>query len=165
MSEAREARLISYETIPHVGVGPVKLGMTREEVRRVMPGPYESFLKGLNPKHKTDAFHNCGFQVFYGGELPVVEYIELSRESGFRVVYRGVDVFTTPAEQLVAYISGDATFDSTDPELGYAYILPDLDITLWRPVLPESPENPTGREFSTIGVGVIGYYPTAEVDL
>ena len=153
-----QGRLTVYEAIPHVGVGPVKLGMTREEVHRVMPGPCESFLKGLNSEHETDAFHDSGFQVFYGGEGPVVEYIELSREAGFRVLYRGVDVFATPADQVVAHVSGDAAFDPTDPELGYAYIVPDLDLSLWRPVLPETPEDPEGREFSTIGVGVAGYY-------
>ena len=153
-----QGRLAVYEATPRVGVGPVKLGMTREEVRRVMPGPCDSFLKGLNPEHETDAFHDRGFQVFYGGEGPVVEYIELSRESGFRVLYRGLDVFATPADQVLAHVSGDAAIDPNDPELGYAYIFPDLDLSLWRPVLPESPEDPEGREFSTIGIGVAGYY-------
>jgi hypothetical protein len=153
-----QGRLTVYEAIPHVGVGPVKLGMTREEVHRVMPGPREYFLKGLNPEHETDAFHESGFQVFYGGEMPVVEYIELSRGAGFRVLYRGLDVFATPADQVLAHVSGDAAFDPDDPELGYAYIFPDLDLSLWRPVLPESPEDPEGREFSTIGIGAAGYY-------
>jgi hypothetical protein len=154
----RQGRLTVYEAIPHVGVGPVKLGMTRGEVHRVMPGPRESFLKGLNPEHETDAYHDSGFQVFYGGEGPVVEYIELSREAGFRVLYRGLDVFATPADQVLAHVPGDATFDPTAPELGYAYVFPDLDLSLWRPVVPESPEDSEGREFSTIGIGVAGYY-------
>jgi hypothetical protein len=153
-----QGRLTVYEAIPRVGVGPVKLGMTREEVRRVMPGPCDSFLKGLNPEHETDAFHDSGFQVFYGGEGPVAEYIELSREAGFRVLYRGLDVFATPADQVLSHVSGDAASDPNDPELGYAYIFPDLDLSLWRPVLPERPEDPEGREFSTIGIGVAGCY-------
>jgi hypothetical protein len=153
-----QGRLTVYEATPHLGVGPVKLGMTREEVHRVMPSPCESFLKGLNSEHRTDAFHDSGFQVFYGGGGPVVEYIELSGEAGFRVLYRGVDVFATLADQVVAHVSGDAAFDPTDAELGYAYIFPDLDLSLWRAVLPETPEDPEGREFSTIGIGVAGYY-------
>lgn len=150
--------MTSYEVIPHIGVGPVRLGMTREEVRRAMPGPCESFLKGLNARHETDAFHDGGFQVFYGGEGPVAEYIELSRDSGFRAVYRDVDVFETPADSLLAHISGDATSDPEDRESGYAYIFDNLDLSLWRPVLPGSPEDSAGREFSTIGIGVVGYY-------
>ena len=151
-------RLTVYEVVPHVGVGPVYLGMTRDEVRRVMPGPYEAFRKVPDAQHETDAFLSSGFQVFYGGELPVAEYIELSRESGFRAVYRGIDVFATPADEVVAHVCRDAAFDSADWELGYSYIFPDLDLGLWRPVLPESAADSEGREFSTIGVGVLGYY-------
>ena len=153
-----DERSTTYEVIPRVGIGPVSLGMTREEVRRVMPGPCESFRKGLNAQHETDAFHKNGFQVFYGGDLPVVEYIELFRESGFRVVYRGVDVFATPAADVVAHVSDDAPFDAAHWELGFSYIFPDLDLSLWRPVVPESPDGPEGREFSTVGIGVAGYY-------
>lgn len=153
-----QGNLTAYEVIPRVGAGPVKLGMTREEVRRVMPGPCQSFLKDPDAEHETDAFHDTGFQVFYRGEFPVVEYIELSRESGFRALYRGLDVFATSAGQALAHVSGDAAFDPDNPELGYSYTFPDLDLSLWRPVMPRSPEDPRGREFSTIGIGVAGYY-------
>ena len=150
--------MIVYEVMPHIGVGPVKLGMSREKVRGIMPSPCQAFLKGQNAEHETDAFHDCGFQVCYGGESPVAEFIELSRESGFRVIYRGVDIFATPADQVLAHVSNDAPYDPADPELGYSYIFPDLDLSLWRPVVPASPEDQEGREFLTIGVGAVGYY-------
>ena len=123
-----------------------------------MLGPCKPFRKGQHAQHETDAFHNSGFQVFYGGEVPVAEYIELSSKSGFDVVYRGVDVFATPADQVVAHVSRDAAFDPANRELGYSYMFPDLDLSLWRPDIPESPEDPVGREFRTIGIGVTGYY-------
>ena len=126
-----EDRHTVYEVVPHVGVGPVHLGMSREEVRRVMPGPCEPYRKVPDAQHETDAFFNSGFQVFYGGELPVAEYIELSRESGFRVVYRGIDVFAASADDVVAHVSRDAAFDDADWELGYSYVFPDLDLGLW----------------------------------
>lgn len=147
-----------YEAIPHGGIGPVKLGMTRTEVHRVMPGPREAFLKGPDAGHETDAFHDSGFQVFYAGNPPVVEFIELSRDSGFRALYGGLDVFATPADRVVAQVSADAPFDPAHFDLGYSYIFPDLDLSLWRPTLPESPEDAEGREFSTIGIGVAGYF-------
>jgi hypothetical protein len=147
-----------YEVLPHIGVGPVKLGMTREKVRGVMPGRCDAFLKVLNARHETDAFHDRGFQVFYSGEPPVVEYIELSRESCFRVTYRGVEIFEALVEDVLAHVSVDAPFDRTDPELGCSYIFPELDLSLWRPVVPASPEDQEGRKFSTIGVGAVGYY-------
>jgi hypothetical protein len=150
---------MDYEVIPHVGVGPVRLGMPRDQVRSLMPGPCRPFRKGPDALHETDAFHESGFQVFYGGTAPVAEYIELSRDSGFRALYCGVDVFATPADELVSRVARDAAFDPDDPELGHAYVFPTLDLSLWRPVTPEeTPDDPEGREFSTIGIGTRGYY-------
>jgi hypothetical protein len=153
-----EDAVIGYEVIPHVGIGPVRLGMSRDEVRRAMPGPCQPFLKAPDASHETDAFHESGFQVFYSGTAPEAEYIELSRDSGFRALYRGVDIFATPADAVVSHVARDAAFDPDDCELGYSYIFPALDLSLWRPVLPESPEDMDGREFSTVGIGVFGYY-------
>lgn len=172
-----------YEVEPHVGVGPVRLGMSRDEVRRIMPGPVDSFRKGPDALYETDGFHNCAFQVFYGGDTPTVEYIELSADAEFSAVYRGMNVFGTEAKDLVAHISRVAEYDATEPEMDYSYIFPELELSLWRPVKPESPEDVEdtphierlfpwspmpvtpespegmdGRVFSTIGVGVIGYY-------
>lgn len=149
---------MDYEVTPHVSVGPVRLGMTRDQVRNLMPGPCEPFPKERDALHETDAFHESGFQVFYGGPAPVVEYIELSRDSGFRALYRGVDVFATPADELAAHIAHDAPFDPDNGELGYSYIFPALDLSLWRPAIPDSPDDTDGREFSTIGIGIEGYY-------
>lgn len=151
-------RPIVYEVIPHVGVGPVKLGMTRQDVRTVMPGPCESFLKA--GEILVDAFHDCGFQVFYAeGETgPTAEFIELSARFDFRAIYRGIDIFATPADQVLAHVSVDAPFDPDDPEFGYSYIFHDLDLALWRPVIQSAPDEPEGREFSTIGVGIADYF-------
>jgi hypothetical protein len=96
--------------------------------------------------------------VFYAGKPPAVEYIELSSGAEFRAMYRGMDVFGTRAEDVVDRVATDAPFDSHDQELGYSYIFPDLELSLWRPVLPESADDPHGRQFCTIGIGVKGYY-------
>ena len=37
-----------------------------------------SFRKTPHSEHENDAFHQSAFQVFYTGESPTVEYIELS---------------------------------------------------------------------------------------
>jgi hypothetical protein len=132
--------------------------MSREEVRRAMSSPCESFCKGPHARHVTDAFHDSAFQVFYGGETPTVEFIELSGPSGIRAVYNGISVFETPADVVVASLSEIAPYDQDHPELGYTYIFPDLDLSLWRPVLPESPDDSDWRVFRAIGIGVKGYY-------
>src|SRR5262249_29981179 len=156
--EVPEITLIVYEVNPHVGVGPVKLGMTRDEVHRLMPGPNIPFRKSPDDKHETDAFHDAGFQVFYTGDAPVVEYIELSAGLGLQAIYDGISVFEKDASEVVAHISRNAAFDPDDWELGYSYVFRALDLSLWRPFLPESPNDPEGRQFMTIGIGVKGYY-------
>jgi hypothetical protein len=148
--------MIAYEVVPHVGVGPVRLGMSRDEVRRAMPGERDSFLKGPYSKIETDAFHGTAFQVFYGSEPPAVEYIMLCRGQGLQAFYRGVSVFDTDADEMVRHVSLDAPFDASDWELGYSYIFPDLALSLWRSTVPQSPQDMEGRHFMTIGIGVKG---------
>ena len=146
---------------PFIGVGPVRLGMSRDEVRRAMPEPAKPFRKTPNSRHDTDAFLESAFQVFYDGDHPTVDYIELSRGSVFRAVYRDLDVFATPADEVVAYISRDSEFDRSDPEIPYSYLFRGLQLSLWRPTIPESDTDTDGRYFSTIGIGKRGYYDLA----
>ena len=150
-----------YTVQPFVGVGPVHLGMSRDEVRRAMPEPAKPFRKAPTSQHETDTFHQSAFQVFYGGDVPTVEYIELSGGSVVRAHYRDLDVFTTPANEVVAYISRDSDFDQTDPEIPYSYLFRGLQLSLWRPTIPESDTDTDGRFFATIGIGRRGYYDAA----
>jgi hypothetical protein len=148
----------NYTVEPFIGVGPVRLGMSRDEVRRVMPEPAKLFRKSSTSRHETDAFHESAFQVFYDGDHPTVEYIELSRGWAVRAIYRDLDVFATPADEVVAYISRDSEFDQSDPEIPYSYLFRGIQLSLWRPTIPESDTDTDGRYFSTIGIGKAGYY-------
>jgi hypothetical protein len=136
---------------PHRGVAPVHFGMARADVQRAMPGGGVAFRTSPDAPDETDAWHGNGFQVSYRGRDPTVEFIELWADPAYAVTYKGVDVFSTPAEELVSIVAADALFDASDPELGYSYVFPSLDLALWRPVRER-------RNFSTIGVGVAGYF-------
>ena len=46
-----------------------------------------------------------------------------------------------------------ALFDASGPELGYSYVFPALDLSVWRPIVPERPEDPEGISFESIGIG------------
>ena len=147
-----------YDVVPGEEVGPVRLGMTREDARRIMGDEPVCFKKVGTSRYDADAFHESGFQIFYGGDDPRVEYIELSGGCGFEACYRCRDVFTTLANELVEFIAHDAPYDEAHPELGYAFIFPKLELSLWRPVIPESEDDPEGRLFRTIGIGINGYF-------
>lgn len=149
---------IVYEVIPLKGIGPVLLGMSREEVRSVMGMPIRSYKKTRDACTLTDVYHEGCFQVFFD-EHERVEYIELSSPDDlFIAVYKGKGVFQTKADDLVDLISEDAPFDPEAPEIGYAYVFPQLELSVWRPVLPHDENDLEGQYFSTIGIGKRGYY-------
>jgi hypothetical protein len=72
-------------------------------------------------------------------------------------MYKGHDVFETKAQDLVNFISQEAPYDPDDPEIGFSYVFPILELALWRPVKPEDEDDPEGQYFSTIGIGCQGY--------
>ena len=155
--------MTDYFVVPHSRVGPVQLGVAREESRAAMSGMPHTFCGAPGSQHGTDAWHNNAFQVSYAGDPPSVEYIELSAGGRFRALYKGTSVFESPSDELLALVSRDAPYDGDDPELGYSYTFRFLDLSLWRPVMPESPDDPEGHKFATIGIGIEGYYARGSV--
>jgi hypothetical protein len=144
----------AFTVSPLTGVSPIELGMSRAEVHSALGKPQVSFHKVADSRSPTDAWYENGFQVFYSDEDFTVEYIELSRDSGFAAMLFGTDVFNTPVDDLVARVQERAALDETGSEPGFSYIFPAMELSFWRPV----PEAPEGQFFSTIGVGVTGYY-------
>lgn len=68
-----------FVVIPHLSVGPVRLGVTRDEVRAVIPDQSEPFWKGTGEwrgEHETDAFEASGLHIYYAGPEARVEFVE-----------------------------------------------------------------------------------------
>jgi hypothetical protein len=139
---------------PLVGVGPVRLGARREAVLAAIGAPENSFCKVPGSRHQTDAWFQNGLQVFYEGDQPTVAFIELTSSPYFEAVLLGISVFTTKVPLVISEIRRCAKLDEADPELGYAYTFPSLELALWRPD-DDDAETPY---FSTVGIGVCGYY-------
>lgn len=151
-----------FDVVPLEGVGPIKLGMTRSESRAALGEPFVTYRKA-NSSTMTDTYYKSSFQVFFD-EDDRVEFIELSR---FPVLafYKGHSIFELKVEDVVALISKDAQFDVNNPEHEYSYIFPELELSFWRPIIPEigqDEDDLDGRYFETIGVGKRGYYSTSE---
>ena len=150
----------TYKVVPLKGIGGIRLGMTREETRLIMSLPCTPFQKSFTSATLTDAYLKSCFQIFFDDE-DKVEYIELSRRGAFRALYKGVSVFETKADELVAVVLQNAAVDRADREYGNSYIFPNLELSLWRAVMPELQDDPADLEgvyFDTIGVGKPGYY-------
>lgn len=139
---------------PLNGVGPVSLGASREAVIAALGAPTASFYKTPESRYPTDAWFGSGFQVFYEGEQPMVTFIELSEGYDCGAVLFGLPVFSTTTQILIREVGRRAKLDETDPEFGYSYIFPSLELVFWRPDNDDS-EAPY---FSTVGIGVSGYF-------
>lgn len=141
-----------YEVEPLKGIGAIGLGMDRQDARKVMPETPD--VSGA--RDHVDNYHDGGMQVFYD-KHDKVEFIELLRGSGFTAVTHGVDVFSHSAKEVLDVITEVSEYNQDDLEVGYSYVFPDLELSLWRPNIPEDGEE-EGKYFSTIGIGVQGYY-------
>jgi hypothetical protein len=139
---------------PLLGVGPICLGASRESVLAALGKPVSSFYKTPDSKYPTDAWFENRLQVFYEGGEPTVVFIELSGGGDVEAVLFGLPVFATAVQVLLHEVGCRAKLDETDPELGYSYIFPALELAFWRPYN----NNREAPHFSTVGAGLSGYF-------
>ena len=150
-------RMKNYEVIPLQGVFPVALGMTRGQVHSELGRCASSFHKTASSAQPTDAWFNNSFQVFYAAD-ETVKYIELSCNKEFSVSCMGVSVFNAQVTSLIERFEQYAAVDTSDPEHGFSFIFPSLELSLWRPEI----EGERALYFSTIGIGKLGCYSNAD---
>jgi hypothetical protein len=135
-----------------IGVGPIRLGMTRDEVRQHLGQPdgdddeREWYLDDM-----AIDFDSSGKVIF----------IELAESDNYKATLNGKCLHDLPASDAVAHVTAIAPYNENDPELGYTYVFPDLQLSLWRPVIPDDEQDaddPNGRRFESVGVGGDGYF-------
>ncbi|MFC0682906.1 hypothetical protein ACFFGH_34190 [Lysobacter korlensis] len=118
--------MIAIEIKPLEGVGPIRLGVTREDARGAMA---RAGLP-LNSSHgDSDYYCSSSIQVEHGPDSRVW-FVGVSHSHAYRAVYRGVDVFRLSAEELFALA---AVADQSGPH-GYSadeYCFPKQILTLW----------------------------------
>jgi len=131
--------------------------MTREEVAAAVgqPGP------GSGPS--VYYYHDSCFQVNFDDEGKVT-YIELSWcPSQFQVQWNEHSVFDLTADDVVRILTQEGP--GVEEEDGHSYVFYDMDVGLWRPVLPSDyqPEDVmdeyrNGKYWTTIGVGFGSFF-------
>jgi hypothetical protein len=125
------------EIVPHVGIGKVRLGMSREE---------------------ADWLLDRGMQIDSAGTPAAVTFIQVSHRAW--ATYRGVDVFDedVPAEEVVAAIVRLEGLDPADyPPGRHRYLFPALNMILWRGEVSDEPGD-QGHTFQAASIHVPGYY-------
>lgn len=113
---------MNFEIVPGIGIGPVKLGMSRDEVIDVLGASNHS-----NTKGSSATFYDYSFQVeFTDGK---VSFIGVSQHPSYQLNYLGRNAFDIESKELFSLISNreSASHKYTDTE----YVFPDQIITLW----------------------------------
>ena len=145
--------MIEYDVVPHKGVGPISLGMSRDEV-------HAEFGKPEFASHDNrEGFHK-GFLVDYNA-AGRVEFIELAKSQQFRALFNGVCLHELLADDAVAFVQRYGQYNENDPELGHSYCFLDLQLSLWRPTIPaagQSLNDDDGRYFHAVGIAEAGYF-------
>jgi hypothetical protein len=123
------------EIVPNVGIGKVRLGMSREEAGWLC---------------------EAGMQIDSSGNPPVVTFIQVAHGTGAE--YRGVDLFDDPADDVVAAIARLERLDPADyPPGKHSYLFPALNLILWRGEVSDEPGD-QGYTFQAASIHVPGYY-------
>ncbi len=148
--------MTTIHIIPLKSAGPVKLGLTKEEILKTVGIPSDR-----HPEKAYYQYDNIFFSISYD-QNNRVQYIEYSTPTGnkSKVLLNGIDIFGTPADDLIVQISTQlgSEYDKEEMEMPYCYIFPDLELSFWRSAVPESKEDEEGKYFMTVGIGVKGYY-------
>jgi hypothetical protein len=127
---------------PLEGVGPVRFGMTRDEVHAALGTP-ETVDDGRE-------WFLDGFAVDFDSSGKV-ELLEFAASEQFRVLFHDQCIHELAADDAVALVSQHAIYDANDPELGYTYMFPKLQLSLWRPTTEEP-------HFHAVAIGRDGYF-------
>lgn len=137
------------EIEPNVGVGPIKLGMSKAEVIDLFGKPeYEN---------NERSAYMAGFMVDFD-ESNHVEFIELASSDLFAALYKGKNLHNLTASEAVEHVSKFDSYDKNDPELGYSYVFKNLQLSLWRGTLPGNEQDEDGKYFESVAIGVSNYF-------
>ncbi len=136
-------RKVELEIQPHVGILPVRLGATSDEVRTVMKDLGRDLSSsrddaallrklGVDPPEgvsRTDYYIENALQVEITDD-DRVSFIGIAPHADIRATFNGRDVFDLPAEALFEDLKDQ--FDAADIVFDEASVLfPDQILTLW----------------------------------
>ena len=112
---------MEFSINPHNGIGSIKLGMSRAEVREILGASFDSSIGSL------DYYFNGSLQVEFENDLVI--FIGLALDESYVVTYFGVNVFDVEASELFALISAKEpqkhSFEQGE------YLFPEQIITLY----------------------------------
>lgn len=138
-----------FKVIPRSSIGPIQLGMARDEVRRILGEP--SSVEVAHEKWgiqwpDRDFFYNNGFQVTYDSELKAVR-IEAAADSAYTVTFDGIRVHEAEPQDIIDATLKHGDVDTQHREYPTNLWFPDLALNLYR-------EHREEDKFDTIGISL-----------
>ena len=77
LSQTRKTQSSGLIIYPYHGVGLIRFGMMREDVRGLLGKPSATFYKGLSTESSTDAYDDLGLHVYYNHPSGCCEALSL----------------------------------------------------------------------------------------
>ena len=163
-----------FDLEPHTSAGPIKFGMSRDQIVSILGEP-EHVTEKHELNHGAVSIPIPAKFSYFESELQIsfndneqVNFIEFSGRGAQynQVFFGGIDVFKTSAPMLIKKIqAAGSEYDKEEDEIPYSYTFPTIGLGVWRQVVPEIdentdevPESDEGKYFWTIGIGAKGYY-------
>ncbi|MCM3785014.1 hypothetical protein M3231_18750 [Neobacillus mesonae] len=116
---------------PGVGIGKIKLGMTKEELAVYE----EEYLKEYPEKPWRDIGFEHLFRIDYdvNHRISFIEIINYDMEHmNFDCLYEDINLFSTKAKDLVLTINEISPYKPDEYDMGYSYHFPEIGLVLWR---------------------------------
>ena len=136
----------TFEILPNVGMGPIKLGMSKNEVQAELGS------SGAESLAVVFRYFNNNFQIAFDRE-DKVEFISLSLTDSIKGIFEGSELLRLPAEEAVKVVSD---FDSEEKlENGCTSAFQNLNMSLWRDYKNDSEKT---DYFLEISIGVKDYF-------
>ena len=141
---------MEFKILPHIGIGSVKLGMTKEEVKESVGNKYY-----FGSNENIDYYFENSLQVEF--ENNKADFIGISYNDNYIVTYEGENVFDTKAKKIFTLIAENEKLDheySSDE-----YLFPDQIISLWEADTQYDNYESYSREiWAQIGIGSSSYF-------
>jgi hypothetical protein len=114
-----------FELLPGEGLGPIKLGMKRDEVRALLPVKFEALSVG-----NADRYYES--LTIGHDKKNYVERICVTGKIPIPILYNGLNVFVEEAEVIINEMSKLAGFEFPDYDEDLVFVYKDINVELNR---------------------------------
>lgn len=94
----------------------------------------------------------------FGKDFRTLSYIEVTRHFPGRVELFGLDPFEISAAKNLELLNKKWSDDQNNSERWYSYVYNDIELSLWRPILPtrsKGDDFENGRKFTTVWIWTV----------